>query len=57
MAVMKCQEEDTFSAKLGSVCWMAPELIKGEVKYDEKIDIYSFGIFAMELAEGDAPWI
>ena len=32
---------------------MAPELIKGERKYTTKIDIWSFGIFAMEMADGD----
>ena len=36
---------------------MAPELIKGERRYDTKIDIWSFGIFAYEIAEGDPPYI
>jgi len=36
---------------------MAPELIKGERRYDTKIDIWSYGIFAMELANGDPPYI
>ena len=36
---------------------MAPELIKGERRYDTKIDIWSFGIFAFELCEGDPPYI
>ena len=36
---------------------MAPELIKGERRYDTKVDIWSYGIFAMELANGDPPYI
>jgi len=36
---------------------MAPELIKGGREYNVKVDIWSFGIFAMELADGDPPYI
>ena len=36
---------------------MAPELIKGDRRYDTKVDIWSYGIFAMELANGDPPYI
>jgi serine/threonine-protein kinase 24/25/MST4 len=36
---------------------MAPELIRGERSYTTKVDIWSFGIFAMEMAEGDPPYI
>ena len=35
---------------------MAPELCEGK-EYDEKADIYSFGIFCYELANGDPPFI
>ena len=34
---------------------MAPELLRGIKEYTEKIDIWSFGIFAYELAEGEPP--
>ena len=36
---------------------MAPELISGKTGYDTKVDIWSFGILAMELTNGDPPYI
>ena len=51
------QQRDARSSKVGTVCWMAPELIKGERRYKTGVDIWSVGIFAMELADGDPPYI
>jgi p21-activated kinase 2 len=36
---------------------MAPELIRGERKYNTSVDIWSFGVFAMELANGEPPYL
>lgn len=43
--------------KVGTVCWMAPELIRGAKKYNTSVDIWSFGVFAMELANGEPPYL
>lgn len=41
---------------IGSTFWMAPEMISSSETYDEKCDIWSFGILIIELAEGLPPY-
>jgi casein kinase II subunit alpha len=52
----KYKPGETYSVKVGSKHFKAPELLTGYSKYDEKVDIWSAGCIFAGLLFGDEPF-
>jgi hypothetical protein len=53
---ISCERQDvTMTAGVGTSLWMAPEVMLGK-RYDEKADVFSFGVILSELDTHELPY-
>ncbi|KAK8870203.1 hypothetical protein M9Y10_008080 [Tritrichomonas musculus] len=52
----RMKSKDPMTGLVGTSHWMAPEVLMSSPYYDEKVDIYSFGILMWELLTSECPY-
>lgn len=55
-AAQLTKERARRKSKVGTICWMAPEIIRGG-QYTAKVDVWSLGIMILELILGQPPYL
>lgn len=54
-SVFLSEQQQYRSTQLGTPSWISPEIAQG-VTYAKEVDVWAFGCFAWELAEGYPPF-
>ncbi|OHT13899.1 TKL family protein kinase [Tritrichomonas foetus] len=54
--LIRMKTNDPMTGLVGTSHWMAPEVLMSSPYYDEKVDIYSFGILMWELLTNERPY-
>lgn len=50
------KKEQLMTKNVGTPHWMSPELLGGSSTYNEKVDVYAYGIVLWEILTGELPY-